>query len=254
MTSTDNSSSAYISRTQARNLIASIANRTRAGPGVQNIVSLGQIVSVLDLPKPPAPTELIFASTGTAGTYDICWINNAPIVIDTLIELNPGTGWRTYAHGPLLDPSAATLTGISGAVQVRVSTIGPGNVTSDPSNIVFIIVSLNQTIPVPTNLTTANSATGYGDFRLSWTNNAPNMIDTIIEINGTLFNPNRYELNGPFYGLPPDVVDTWPIYPHAPLGNANTIIVKGYETIEPRIYSVTTAGISAVVNLPFNGT
>ena len=74
------------------------------------------------------------------------------------------------------------------------------------------------------------------------------MIDTIIEINGTVFNPNN-----PFDPNPP-IITTWPVYTHAPLGNANTIIVKGYNTIEPRIYSVTTAGISAVVNLPFNGT
>lgn len=251
---TDRSSKAYIAQIQAQNITASIANGTPGGAGSQGALTLGKINSVINLTQPPAPTELMFAVVDGSGTYNICWVNNATEIIDTLIELNSGTGWITYEHGPLLDPSAATLTDISGAVQVRVSTIGDGNIISEPSNIVFIIVNLNNAIPVPSGLSTENSITGYGDFVISWTNNAPNMIDTIIEINGSLYNPNRYNVNSPFFGLPPDVVTTWPVYTHAPLGNAQTIIVKGYETIEPRIYSATTAGISNVVYLPGNGT
>jgi len=254
---TDRTSKAYIAQIQAQNIIASIANGTPGGAGSQGALNLGKINSVLNLPQPPAPTELMFAAVDVSGTYrryNICWVNNATEVIDTLIELNSGTGWKTYEHGPLLDPSAATLNDISGAVQVRVSTISPGNMLSEPSNIVLIIVTLNNSIPVPSGLSTENSITGYGDFVISWTNNAPNMIDTIIEINGSLYDPRRYNVNDPLYGTPPEVVTTWPVYTHAPLGNANTIIVKGYEMIEPRIYSATTAGISNVAYLPTNGT
>ena len=254
MSNVNRTNNAYISTVRGKNIIAALASGTPGGPGVQQSVLLTQIISVLDGPQPLAPTNLTFTSAGSAGAYTLSWVNNETAILDTLIEINPGTGWRRYSQNPLRDASSTIITGLSGATQVRVSTISTGNKSSNPSNTVFIITSLNSSIPVPTNLANAGSGTGYGDFILSWTNNAPNIIDTIIEINGVLYNPNRYDVNSPFYGTPNDVVTTWPIYPHAPLGNANSIIVSGYETIIPRIYSVTRAGTSNVVNLPSNAT
>lgn len=255
MTSTDTSTSAYIARIQGDNIVAAVVGNTPAGKGYQRTFALAKIISVLETGPPPPPTNLnlVGAVDVSGGRARINWTNNITNVADTIIEINPGTGWSIYPHTPLLNANTILLTGLTGGVQVRVSTLSPQNNTSVPSNIIFIFISSNPLIPDPSGLATENFGS-YGTFRITWVNNAPDVIDTIMEINGTLFNPLRYDPNSPFYAQPAVVVDTWPIYPHAPLGNVSTLIVPGYEMIEPRIYSVTAAGISNVVYLAGSGT
>ena len=260
MTSADNSSSAYIARVQGETIVAAVVGNTPPGKGYQRSFQLGRTMVILESGPPPAPTNLNLVGLvdASAGQARISWTNNITTVSDTIIEFNSGTGWSVYPHTPMLNANTIMLTGLSGGIQVRISTLSPGNNISVPSNVIFIFISSNPLIPEPTGLTSRNSGR-YGSFRITWVNNAPDMIDTIIEINGILFNPLRYDPNSPLYntaldGQASDVITTWPMYPHEPLGNAAEIIVPGYEMIEPRIYSVTAAGISNVVYLAGSGT
>jgi hypothetical protein len=147
MTSTDKSSSAYISLFQARNITASVANGTRGGSGSRGSLLLGQISSVLAAPPAiPPPTDLS-ASTpqdgGSGGRTLLTWTNNASNIVDTLIETEevnfsgvPSGVYVPYSHS-VLGSANSFITVFFGNFNIRVASITAAG-TSARSNTIFV--------------------------------------------------------------------------------------------------------------------
>ncbi len=108
MTSTNNSSSAYIARIQAQNIIASVAGGTRGGLGFRGSLFLGQILSILNAPPLLDTSATILPPIDLSGSVvgngdvTLTWTNRATGIIDTLIEknVNDGNGfvWEIITH------------------------------------------------------------------------------------------------------------------------------------------------------------
>jgi hypothetical protein len=140
MTSTDSTSSGYISRMQARSIIASIANRTRPGPGVQSSIILGQIDSVLNAPLVNTilpPTD--FSGTVFArGNILLRWSNNATGIIDTRVEQNINDdGWEIFNHSALGTGNSITLTFL-GTGYFRVSSVTATGISVPSISLYFV--------------------------------------------------------------------------------------------------------------------
>ena len=128
MTSTDNSSSAYIARIQAQNIIASVANGTRGGIGFRGSLLLAKIESILNAPpllvvNPNilSPIDLSGSVSGN-GDVELTWTNRASGIIDTQLEKDIGDGWEIITH-PVLGSSNTIAFQFFDNAYFRVSSI-----------------------------------------------------------------------------------------------------------------------------------
>ncbi len=217
MRNSDTSSSAYIEKIKAQNIITAVASGGRSGTNgsfkTSTSINIGSILSVADLPEDPliAPTDLVVTSVDDISAQ-ISWVITSNIVTGSKIEYKVSTSdvWI-----PITVPGSSetyTFTGlISNTVyNIRVTSVNNTRF-SRPS------ASINLTTPLarPTDLSAYNiQAT---QLNLVWVDNVGDII-TSYDIEYSPFPYNvKFSKNIPYNPV------TGPISPPRPEGPTDTI-------------------------------